>query len=165
MRSMSATNIAAWWGAGIATVVLLWDVFKWWRASVGKLRVSANPNLQLVDRQRGEVGEKKYIFVEVTNPGEKRTTITHLVGYNYRSLWQWVRRKHDEAFAVVEPLDGQIPFVLEPGARWSGGIEQSEDIERWSREGRLFVGVNHSLAQKAKLVRVKIPETDDENGD
>jgi hypothetical protein len=26
---MSGTDIAAWWGAVIATAVLIWDIYKW----------------------------------------------------------------------------------------------------------------------------------------
>ena len=159
---MSATDIAAWWGAGIATVVLLFDVFKWWHGLATKVRVSANPNMQMIDPERGELVDPKMIFVEAVNTGDRKTIVTHLVGYYYCSLWRRIIRRPTQPFLVPDPMYGRLPADLEPGDRWQGQIEQTEQIEDWSRSGRLYVGINHSLRKKAKLVRVKIPETGDD---
>ena len=42
---MEITEIAAWWGAIIATLVLLWDMYKWERSGP-IINVSASPNMQ-----------------------------------------------------------------------------------------------------------------------
>ena len=59
---MEASEIAAWWGATIATLVLLWDIFKWKRAGP-VVTISASPNMTIVGgvpheeaRQEWEVG-------------------------------------------------------------------------------------------------------------
>lgn len=70
---------------------------------------------------------KKYIAVEVTNINNRKTTITHLVGFYYKSLFRKIRGKKDKSFIIVPPalLPPPLPHVLEPGERWVGGIKQT----------------------------------------
>jgi len=49
LANIKASDFAAWWGAILATVVLLWDIFKW-RATRVRLRITAQPNMQTVTR-------------------------------------------------------------------------------------------------------------------
>lgn len=67
---MSASDVAAWWGAVIATLVLVWDVFKW-RKSRFSIKVSASPNMSPLNAPEGKLEDDKNIFVEVVNRGDK----------------------------------------------------------------------------------------------
>ena len=87
----SPTEIAAWWGAAIATLVLGWDVDKHVRSGP-RLRVRANPNMEIVGYEvklglMETVLPKgtKLIHVDVTNVGDQPTTLTHFVFFAYRS--------------------------------------------------------------------------------
>ena len=71
----SATDIAAWWGAGAGTLVLLWDVYKWLRTGV-HLRMTVSGNME----GYGHIAlllnpNQTVIVVEVVNTGDKRTTL------------------------------------------------------------------------------------------
>lgn len=75
---MNASDVAAWWGAIIATLVLVWDVFKW-RKSRFSIKVSASPNMSSLNPLKEKLEDDKNIFVEVVNRGDKVITLTHLV--------------------------------------------------------------------------------------
>lgn len=158
---MSATDIAAWWGAGIATVVVLWDVFKWRQGRATQVRMTASPNMQEFIPGAG-VQDGKFVSVEITNAGDRTTTLTNLCGFHYTSWWHKRFNRQTRAFVVLDPAPGVIPYELEPGKRWMGRIGQTEELENWSRDGRLYVAVYHTLAKKAELIRLVIPINDEQ---
>lgn len=155
---MSATDIAAWWGAAIASLVLAWDVFKWTHQGPA-IRVSASPNMETNGAARVGMDDGKFVIVEVVNTGDRKTTITHLFGVHYTNLWRKIRKKQSTTFVVPDPgLQGHLPFVLEPGERWLGAIEQNDDLECMSREGLLYCGIYHSGGRRAVVDRVVVPK-------
>jgi len=157
---MSATDIAAWIGAVTGTLVLIWDVYKWLQTGP-KVKVSVAPNMVAYGSAVAVLGNKANIMVEVTNTGDGKTTITHLVGFFYRSrLRKWLRRKPDRTMVVPDPGSGQLPHVIHPGERWIGAMDQSADLIKVSNEGALYVGVLHSTQKSPVLARVIIRETD-----
>jgi hypothetical protein len=157
---MSATDIAAWIGAVTGTLVLIWDVYKWLQTGP-KIKVSVAPNMVAYGSAVAVLGNKANIMVEVTNTGDGKTTITHLVGLFYRSrLRKWLRRKPDRTMIVLNPGSGQLPHVIHPGERWIGAMDQSDDLIKMSNEGALYVGVLHSTQKPPVLARVFIREAD-----
>lgn len=154
---MSFNAIVAWWGAIVATLVLIWDVYKWKRSGL-LLRVTARPNMRSMD----ENSEGVYIFVEVSNIGDKSTTLTHLVGVCYKSRLAVFLRKPNYSFFVPNAMSTKtLPFLLIPGDRWMGGIDQ-RNLEKGFKEkgikkiSYLYCGVNDSSKSKPTLVRVKL---------
>ena len=130
---MSATDIAAWIGAVTGTLVLIWDVYKWMQTGP-KVKVSAAPNMVAYGSAVTILGNKANIMVEVTNTGNGKTTITHLVGFFYRSrLRKWLRRKPDRSMVVLNPGSGQLPHVIHPGERWIGAMDQSAELIKSKR--------------------------------
>jgi hypothetical protein len=157
---MSATDIAAWIGAVTGTLVLIWDIYKWLHTGP-IIKVSVAPNMVAYGSAAEVLGNKANIMVEVTNTGDGKTTITHLVGLFYRSrLRKWLRRKPDRTMVVLNPGSGQLPHVINPGERWIGVMDQSDDLIKMSNEGALYVGVLHSTHKSPVLVRVLIREAD-----
>lgn len=157
---MSSTDAAAWWGAIVASMILIWDVYKWIKSGTA-LRLNAVPDKQLLYDEIPKPTDTKYINVDVSNTGDKKTTVTHLVGVCHTSLWRWLfRRKPDINFFVPTPgFAKPLPYVLQPGEKWSGTIEQTKQLEDWMKTGRFYCGVNHSNKSKAQLVRVKYKNT------
>jgi len=154
---MKITELAAWWGAIIATLVLLWDMYKWERSGP-IINVSASPNMQPFGKIPNHPEGKKYMAVEITNIGNRKTTITHLVVFHYKSLFRKIRGKKDKSFIVLPQalLHPPLPYVIEPGERWLGGIEQTSKLEEMSRNGYLYCGIYHSCGKKPILQRVII---------
>ena len=145
---MTASDIAAWWGAGLATVVLGWDIYKW-KTSGPRIRVKARPNMQT----SGDRHRTKHVFFEVVNQGDRPATLTHLCIYQYRSEADRKRKMRDVSFIVPNPSNGAgLPHELGPGQRWTGSIEQDSFIAGLNGEARyLHVGITHSGSEKEVL--------------
>src|SRR6266850_3189597 len=138
---LKPTEIAAWWGATIATLVFAWDIYKW-RQSSARIRLTVAPNMQ----PHGVVPNwidpnQALVAVEAVNVGNKKTTITHLFAVYFPNLWARVRRKSSQTLVVFQPGGNQpLPFELEPGSRWVGAAVQNQEMEQLSRIGYLYVG-------------------------
>jgi hypothetical protein len=152
---MSPSDVAAWWGAIIATVILLWDIYKW-RASQANLRVTASSNRQFVSPTLGTAQGEKFITVEVVNTGDKNTTITHLVAMCYND---WLARfwgnPTKSAFVPIPGAGQPLPYKLSPGERWLGTMDQAQVQKMVHADQLLYCGVYHTTSAKPHLVRVK----------
>lgn len=153
---MNLTEIAAWWGAGVATLVFAWDIFKW-KQSGPVINISAAPNMETFGGVPDGLEGKTLVVVEATNTGSQKTTITHLAGLHYKTIFHKLINKNNKSFFVANPGSNQpYPFILVPGERWLGCIEQNNELEEMSRNGLLYCGVYHSGSKKAALQRVII---------
>jgi hypothetical protein len=158
---MTATDVAAWIGALTGTGVLLWDIFKWAHQRA-RIKVSAAPNMTGYGGAAQLLGNKTCVVVEATNVGQSKTTITHLVGFQYKSWWhRLLRRKPTTTFVVPNPRPGTLPHVLDVGERWLGMIEQNEELAKMSRDGYLYVGVYHSTGRRPVVKRLVIHASGD----
>ena len=152
---MKATDVAAWIGAFTGTLVLLWDIFKWVHSGA-KIKVSASPNMTCFGGAAPLLGEKTYVAVEATNVGQSKTTITHLVGFHYKSWFRQLLRLKPEVNIAAVPLLSALPAVLDTGERWIGIIEQDPELEVMGREGYLYFGVYHSTSKRLQVQRLVI---------
>lgn len=144
---MSPSDIAAWWGAAIATIVLFWDLYKW-SQSGPQLEVSASPNMETYGGMES-YGKGPFVLLEVRNNGDRKTTLTHCVGFVHANrISKLLHRKPKHSFIVANPLPGNIPHILKPGERWVGMLNQNDQLVKWSQEGHLCVGVFHSGARR-----------------
>jgi len=152
----SLTDIAAWWGALIASAVLAWDVYKW-RKRGAQLRVTAAPNMRVLNVP-GVPESDLFVSVTAYNTGDQPSTITNLQGIHYKSVFHKLFRRPNTAFVVVNPGFGPgLPSVIPPGGVWQGGISQSELLESPGPTGRLYCGVSTSTSKKPHLVLVRLP--------
>jgi hypothetical protein len=156
---LSPTDIAAWWGALIASALLVWDVYKW-RNRGANIRLVVAPNMQLLNVP-GIPKEDLFISVTAYNTGSLPSTITNLHSIHYKSLLHKLFRRHNAAFVVVNPGFGPgIPSVVQPGGQWQGGIKQSELMANPGRTGCLYCGVSVSTSKKGIMKRVHLPKND-----
>ena len=153
---MGISDIAAWWGAVIATVVLVWDVFKWTRSRVN-IGVTAAPNMSTFNSSVGHPEDDKLIFLEVVNHSDRLTTITHVVTKHYKNIWMRILNKPSMQGIIISPIGQQpIPYELEPGKRWTGAINQLDIEEKVQKGGAFFCGIHHSASNKPSLVKVDL---------
>jgi hypothetical protein len=158
LQRMSVTDAAAWWGALTATLVLVWDIYKW-KITGPIVNVSVSPNMKFHGDVPNPLRDETFVVVEVTNTGDRATTLTLLTAVHYRSVFRRFRRKSDGMLIIQDPpLTGPLLHVLKPGQRWLGSIVQKEDIEQMSRDGYLYCGVHHSSGKKSVLQRVVLLE-------
>ncbi|MGC2520201.1 MAG: hypothetical protein WA373_13980 [Burkholderiales bacterium] len=155
---ITPTAIAAWWGATIATLVFLWDIYKW-RQAGARIRLTVSPNMEHMGVIPNWVDPNQtLVAVEAVNVGNKKTTITHMFACYFPSRWARLRRKSTRTLLVGLPSGNQpLPHELDPGARWIGAMVQNQELEELSRSGYLCVGIHHSMANRGLLVRLVIP--------
>lgn len=157
---VTLTEIAAWWGATIATVVFLWDIYKW-RQSGARLRLTVSGNMEAYGHLAILLRPDQILIVaEVVNIGSKRTTITHMFAYYYESWWRRLLRLRSQTLTVMpDPALAQpLPFELDPGARWLGATYQNQQVEEMSTNGYLFIGILHSVSRAPIFQRLVIPK-------
>ena len=152
------TNIAAWWGAVIATFVIIWDIYKW-KHSGAIINVTASSNMQMGENFPPCESDKDYISIIVTNTGNIKTTITHLVifYYKYNPILSKILKKKARTFPEPDPFNSPLlPIMLVPGERWLCDIKRNDELEKLSRRGFLYCGIYHSSSKNPVMQRVVI---------
>lgn len=151
---MDTTTIVAWWGAILASVVFLWDVYKWWTAGP-KIRFSVQTGMESINMP--EYDGRTLILANVTNYGDRPTTITNLGFLYFKSFWSQLRKRSDRAFIIPNPSTAQrLPFELKQGSVWSGITIQDEQVAEMATKGRLYCVLYHSHNEKPVKARVVI---------
>ncbi|MBA3003123.1 MAG: hypothetical protein FP813_04635 [Desulfurivibrio sp.] len=143
---LKGIDIVAWWGAILATLVLIWDIYKW-KTSGPKIRFVVRAGMIIVGdpTRTGQF----FISAEATNLGERPTTITNLVIQHYKSYFSMLRHKPQTSMLVTEPSVSQrLPYVLQPGTVWQGLCPQTDEIENLAKTGYLVCGLCHSHSDK-----------------
>jgi len=102
---MSSSDIAAWWGAILATVVFAWELIKWFKtAPVLVIRVQ-----MLESRIDGVYG--KFFALEVANVGNQTTTLSSV---SAKAMCQTIEATR------VEFGGDSLPKKMEPSDIWRG---------------------------------------------
>ena len=116
---MSASAYAAWWGAIVATIVLLWDIIKW---------RSRGPRLKAAVTQDAE-GYGAEFLVFVTNTGDLPGTIESVKLRCVARRAVFFRRKIDlkDSFTLAGNK-GFPPLPLQPGEPWEVSITPSRKL-------------------------------------
>jgi len=157
--SFSLTDVVAWWGAAVATSLLIWDVYKYKNAGA-KLKFRISPNMKFAPNPFRKQSEETLVVLRVVNTGDRPTTITTVALQQYQSRWSKWRKKPKQTFLVPNPVISQpLPYVLNPGQEWGGGIEQTEDLEQWAKNGHLYCLIYHATETKPIEQRVVITES------
>lgn len=152
----SLTDVAAWWGAVVATALFIWDIIKW-IISGPKIIFTVWPN-QIVMGDPVREG-KTYINANVINRGTQPTTLRNLGLLFYKTRWRKFKHKADQAMIITNPnMHFPIPYLLEPGKVWNGLILQNNEVENMAKEGILEVSLSCSHLKKDLLRRVLIPD-------
>jgi len=153
------TEVIAWWGAILATIVFLWDVYKW-RRDRFFLHVGA---------VGGAGVEEDQVRVSISNRGGKATTIEGIFLSNYRYiLWAMLLRgRRRSLFKTNLPVAAKekhlLPAVLQPGEVFRTTADLNvdrrdplaeDDLRELAIEGRLFLHVKCSHANRAYRTRV-----------
>jgi hypothetical protein len=140
--TLTTRDIVAWWGAVIATVVLIWDIYKW-KTSGPKLKFKVSPNMIVV----GDPTREGTTFISATN----------LVIQHYTNYFNMLRNKPSTSMIVKSPSTVQpLPFILQPGQVWQGLAIQNEEFEILAKDGYLVCGLCHSHSDKEIDRRIKI---------
>ncbi|MBU1882355.1 hypothetical protein KKA08_09975 [bacterium] len=150
---MSISDIAAWWGAIIASFVLIWDIFKW-RKSGPKIIATARRGWKTFNIPQTE--GHKLIHVTATNTGDRATTLT-VMGLHWYPEGSTLADKTKRQTYVVMGIQGfdKIPQKIEPGDVWTNVIIEHEKIAPLLTKGMLVVALGFSHVEDDVLVGIK----------
>jgi hypothetical protein len=150
------TEIVAWWGAVLSTTVFLWDIYKW-RTAGPKIRLTVQTNMEGINMPEHQ--GKTLLRIEVSNHGDRPTTITNVFFLCYISAWARIRNKASKMFVIPRPSTAQpLPFELKSGCVWRGIGIQDQGLEQAARSSQLFCFVCHSHRNRPLKQRVAIKE-------
>jgi hypothetical protein len=145
------------YAALVATAVVVWDVYKWWRSERVRLTGFISPNMithggATTPQTKGN----KYLLLRVQNRGTVTCTVQLVHLKQYKSWFDELRGK-TSLTAIVNHTTNfgpEIPFRLGSGDEFSSGILQNDELEQLSRDGRLYVGISHTMSGKSFFLRV-----------
>jgi hypothetical protein len=154
-------DYVAWWGAVIATLVLLWDVAKWFKSGPQiKQRIQLDtvyPDSKVLSMEKmgnGESGElASYGHIELVNTGTSPTTImgisaTHTPDNNLGRL-SFDNQRFTPHYGKT------LPHVLSSGEVWSCRVAMS-DLYKLAEYGRPYIEVNLSHRRKPIVIQPKL---------
>lgn len=153
---LKGIEIVAWWGAIVATIVLLWDIYKWKKAGP---RIKFKVRSGMIVIGDPERDNQAFISVEATNTGDRPTTITNIVVQHYNTYFAMLRHKPSNTMIMNNPSPSRpLPYVLNPGSVWQGLAPQTPEIEALALDGYLVCGLCHSHSDKEIDRRIVIKE-------
>lgn len=151
---MTTTDVLAWWGAVLATIVFAWDIYKW-KTAGAKLSLSVQAGMRGFNTP--EFGDSDLIVASVANVGDRATTITHMAMLHYPNFLSWLRGKPAATFLIPQPSTvNPTPYMLAPGGTWLGVGLQDSNTEQMAKNGRLYCHIYHSVSSRPVKARVKI---------
>ena len=134
MNKETTTLMLAIYGAGLSTLVFIWNIIKD-LSDKGKLKV----NCYVGEKYSIDVGldPKKYLIYQVTNEGKKPIVVTHIGG-----------TKKDKEFSEFVYGSAKLPKRLEPGEYI---IEDNITDLTVLKEGLIAIWAKDSLGKTYKL--------------
>jgi hypothetical protein len=122
---MDNIDYVAWWGAIIATSVLLWDVVKWLRSGARlKYKILFNVHYddgEILKKETTEYGEntiyEEYCHIELINTGSLPTTIMNICGTHKFKPKKMQLIVNKQVF--TEHYGKKLPYILNPGEVWA----------------------------------------------
>jgi len=128
---MNGTQLVAWWGAIVATLVLLWDVIKWVRSGP-KIRKIIILNMhysdgKIISQEKTDNGStteyEDYCHIELSNIGNMPTTIMNI--YATEDSKGNNCKLHMSSQCFTGHFEKKLPFVLKVGEVWSCRLPMS----------------------------------------
>lgn len=151
--SFSVTDLVAWWGAVIATLILVWDIIKWKKTGT-KLRLSVSSGMKVANDP--ELEEDDFIMIIVTNVGDRPTTITQVALKFYNNRWRNLINRPTQQFIIptFALKEKPLPHVLGVGLEWMELFKQDLEIEEMARTGILVCSVSDAVSTKRHEQRI-----------
>lgn len=159
LEETSYTELAAWWGAILSSIVFVWNLYKW-KVKDSRLIMWLEPNSRIFGDKSGD--GKTWISVTISNIGDKPTGLQSL-GMRYYASWseRLIDKPQIKAVFPNPSANFPLPRVLKPGDHWVGLIPQDyvlndTSLEEISQSGHLIIYVLYSTRLKEVRRRLVI---------
>jgi hypothetical protein len=156
------TITLALYAALVSTAVFVLEIRRWIESGP-RLSISLMTNAQFL----GQEDQPAFVLVNVFNRGSLPTTITNLsLHYYWYPFHRYLGLRERRMMVVLDPrVPGNqqaTPQLIKPGETWSGAVDRNAEFLEMARTGCLYVGVTASHADKPKLHRIVMPDTDND---
>jgi hypothetical protein len=156
MQLSLTTDVLAWWGAIVATLVLFWDIIKWRRegvhlsVTIKGIEIPAGAGVRCEIRNRGGKATTVSEVMLVTRPGN---LMARLFGISMSTRY----------LSSTAP-EMNLPILLAPGAEWIGTyyfpdarltLAVDDDYRELLKQGKLYYKVRFSHTDRCVKGRVK----------
>ena len=155
------TPVVAWWGAVVATLVLIWDIYKW-RRTGPRVFVEARGNQSVVGSPRHEEGT--YVLVLAKNRGDCATTITGLGMRWFANAKDKARKKAGKNFLIIAETTQPLPYLLQPGGLWQGFFQEKAELRDLAGSGFLMCEVYCTHTDKAPTAKLTLCQRANQEG-
>ena len=158
INDMTTSDYAAWWGAIVATIVVIFEFYKW-VISGPKLKLNIQSNMKIWSEHDVE-SKETYINISVINRGDTLTTLESLLVFSYDGFLNYLFfRKRAEAFFINPvPPSNELPYELLVGKRWKAMINQ-KIFSKLSKLYYLRIALYYSHNDKPLYKSFKITES------
>lgn len=154
---MDNTDYIAIYAAIVATIVLLWDIYKWlWSARL-RLTGRVSTNMMILDSMNPTGSEERYIVLNVENRGGIPCTVTNVVLAHYKTGIEWIRGKPSSNAVITHSNEFgySLPYKLEPyGGEFRSKVLQTDELVDWGNDGYLYIGICHTMSKNTFWCRV-----------
>lgn len=148
---MSPSDYAAWWGAGLATCAIAWDVIKW-RKTRARIKIEITPKVGRF-YPNSNMDETAKILIKVINSGEQTSTVMKVELITYHSRFDSLFRKNKRQSLGVAK---DSPQELLPGRIFDFTIATYLS-ELYGSSEFLFIAIQHSASTKPVLAKLILP--------
>ena len=150
----STITIVAWWGATVATIVLVWDIFKWWKSGAD-VSLNVQPDQLIYDDSGVRAG--RWVSVEAANNGDRATTLTNMTVAHYKSWFYCLlrRKPKSQGFVKGPGVLHKFPYTLEPGTTWLGLFRQTDELTELFRSSASYCKLLTSSHKRPVIARIK----------
>lgn len=154
-------NYVAWWGAIIATLVLFWDLTKWFRSGANiKVRHRINvyyPDGKVLKTEKLKNGESKklasYCHIELINNGTLPTTIMDILATHVKGEDSMIVTSSSQCF--TPHFGKKLPDIINPGEVWSCRLEM-DNLYKLQKIGKPLIEIYFSHKDKPIVIKPKI---------
>lgn len=166
---MEEFDIVKWWGASVATIALLWNVYNS-LSNAPRLKVKLKSPITYSDSRvisvtktdHGEVQEcAMYCHIEITNTGKLPATVTNIEATHSEN-------GHGRIFSSSQRFmshsKNTIPMLIAPGELWSCRLEM-DDLYCLSKCGKPEIRIEVSYKDKPIVVMPKVPANESSQQD
>lgn len=154
---VDASDVAAWWGAGVGSLALLWEIFRWVRSGP-RLAVTVRRRILKFNLRRTPTGhplpDPRFVglLVEVSNVGSAATTLTHVQIREYDDvIGHLLRRPNSTKTLWGRGNHEGLPARLDPGAIWEENWHETKGIAAEGGFYRCYVFHSGGKPSSARL--------------
>jgi hypothetical protein len=154
MAENSVTNVIAIYGAFVASIGGIWNIYQWWSRGP-KLVGRYSPGMVMFEPGASVQSTEKYLSITISNQGTSPTTLTSLGLFGYDTLLKYYFRRPSFTAIIPKQIGAQLPTSLAVGSEWKALCVQDEKIEELSRSKLLCFVVSHSFSSSETRIKIR----------